>query len=158
MWREHNGRCPVRPVPGRVGQYRDGIERTRSDGTRVIRGADDPDGHVAVVSHAHGNHFPEGEATAVYSPLTAALATARREEPLHRTADDRADLLPASHVAGSTAVLVTDPDGTCYLYAGGVCTCSRFHPESGGHCSSRYPESHFHRVHGSGQAGNEERC
>ncbi|SFR64940.1 mRNA 3'-end processing factor [Halogeometricum limi] len=108
--------------------YRDGIEITLSDGTRVVCDADHPDGDVNVVSHAHGDHFPEGESTAVCSPLTAALATARRDVPLHARTDDRIELLPAGHVAGSRAALVTDPDdGTRYLYTGDVCTRSRFY-------------------------------
>jgi putative mRNA 3-end processing factor len=122
--------------------YRDGIEVTLSDGARVVCDADDPPttggrtnrgpaGHAAedvvVVSHAHGDHFPEGEASAVCSALTADLATARRDVPLHRTTDDRVELLPAGHVAGSRAALVTDPDGTRYLYTGDVCTRSRFY-------------------------------
>ncbi len=107
--------------------YRDGIEIELSDGTRVVCDADDPDGDVNVVTHAHGDHYPDGEATAVCSPLTADLATARRDVPLHRTTDDRVELLPAGHVAGSCAALVTDPDGTRYLYTGDVCTRSRFY-------------------------------
>ena len=110
-------------------QYRDGIEIHLSDGTRVVCDADDPDGDVNVVTHAHGDHYPEGEATAVCSRLTADLATARRDTPLHRTTDDRVELVPAGHVAGSRAALVTDPDGTRYLYTGDVCTRSRFYLE-----------------------------
>jgi putative mRNA 3-end processing factor len=106
---------------------RDGVEIELSDGTRVVCDADDPDGDVTVVSHAHGDHLPAGEATAVCSPLTAALGTARREAPLHRTTDDRVELLPAGHVAGSRATLVTDPDGTRYCYTGDVCTRSRLY-------------------------------
>jgi len=109
--------------------YRDGVEIELSDGTRIVCDADDPDGDVNVVSHAHGDHLPEGEATAVCSPLTAALGTARRETPLHRTTDDRVELLPAGHVAGSRAALITDPDGTRYLYTGDVCTRSRLYLE-----------------------------
>jgi putative mRNA 3-end processing factor len=108
-------------------RYRDGIEIELSDGTRVVCDADEPDGDVNVVSHAHGDHWPEGEVTAVCSPLTAELATVRRETPLHRTTDERVTLLPAGHVAGSRAALVTDPDGTRYLYTGDVCSRSRFH-------------------------------
>ncbi|PSP34602.1 mRNA 3'-end processing factor, partial [Halobacteriales archaeon QH_10_70_21] len=108
-------------------RYRDGIEIELSDGTRVVCDADDPDGDVNVVSHAHGDHWPEGEVAAVCSPLTAALATVRRDAPLHCTADERVELLPAGHVAGSRAALVTDPDGTRYLYTGDVCTRSRFY-------------------------------
>jgi putative mRNA 3-end processing factor len=108
-------------------QYRDGIEIHLSDGTRVVCDADDPAGDVAVVSHAHGDHWPEPETTAVCSNLTAALATARKDEPLHATSDDRIDLLPAGHVAGSRAALVTDPDGTRYCYTGDVSTRSRLY-------------------------------
>ncbi|MXR50539.1 mRNA 3'-end processing factor [Halovenus sp. WSH3] len=108
-------------------RYRDGIEIELSDGTRVVCDADQPDGDVAVVSHAHGDHLPEGETTAVCSELTAALGTARRDEPLHRTTDDRVDLVPAGHVAGSRAAIITDPDGTRYCYTGDVCTRSRFY-------------------------------
>jgi putative mRNA 3-end processing factor len=108
-------------------RYRDGIEIELSDGTRVVCDADNPDGDVNVVSHAHGDHLPAGEATAVCSKLTAALGTARSDEPLHRSTDDRVALLPAGHVAGSRAALITDPDGTRYLYTGDVCTRPRFY-------------------------------
>jgi putative mRNA 3-end processing factor len=110
-------------------RLRDGIEVTLSDGTRVVCDGDQPDGDVNVVSHAHGDHTPTGEATAVCSPLTAALATTRRDVPLHRATDDRVKLLPAGHVAGSRAALITDPDGTRYLYTGDVCTRPRFYLE-----------------------------
>jgi len=108
-------------------RYRDGIEFELSDGTRVVCDADDPDGDVNVVSHAHGDHLPEVEATAVCSPLTADLVTARTGRALHRTTDDRVTLYPAGHVAGSRAALIDDPDGTRYLYTGDVCTRPRFY-------------------------------
>ena len=108
-------------------QYRDGIELTLSDGTRVVCDADTPDGDVNIVTHAHGDHYPDGEATAVCSSLTAEIATARRDDPLYRTTDDRVELLPAGHVAGSRAASVTDPDGTRYLYTGDICTRPRFY-------------------------------
>jgi putative mRNA 3-end processing factor len=108
-------------------RLRDGVEILLSDGSRIVCDADHPDGDVNVVSHAHGDHWPEEEATAVCSPLTADLAGVRREIPLDRVEDDRVDLLPSGHVAGSTAALVTDPDGTRYLYTGDVCTRSRFY-------------------------------
>jgi putative mRNA 3-end processing factor len=110
-------------------RQRDGIEVELSDGTRVVCDATEPGGDVAVVSHAHGDHLPGGEATAVCSPLTAALGTARRDDPLHRAGDDRIDLLPAGHVAGSRAALIRDPDGTRYLYTGDVCPRSRLYLE-----------------------------
>jgi putative mRNA 3-end processing factor len=107
--------------------YRDGIRIELSDGTRIVCDADSPDGEVNVLSHAHGDHWPEGETTAVCSPLTADLATVRRDTPLHRTTDERVELCPAGHVAGSRSALVTDPDGTRYLYTGDVCTRPRFY-------------------------------
>lgn len=108
-------------------RLRDGIEVTLSDGTRVVCDANQPDGDVNVVSHAHADHTPREEATAVCSPLTAALVRARQEVSLHRETDPRVDLRPAGHVAGSRAALITDPDGTRYLYTGDVCTRSRLY-------------------------------
>ena len=110
-------------------RYRDGIEIELSDGTRVVCDADEPDGDVAVVSHAHGDHLPERPATAVCSALTAELGSIRGPDStsLSRRTDDRIELLPAGHVAGSRAALVTDPDGTRYLYTGDVCTRPRFY-------------------------------
>lgn len=108
-------------------RLRDGVEITLSDGTRVVCDARNPDGDVVVVSHAHGDHAPRGDAAAVCSPLTADLVAARRGVPLRATADERVELLPAGHVAGSRAALVTDPDGTRYLYTGDVSTRSRFY-------------------------------
>jgi putative mRNA 3-end processing factor len=106
-------------------RLRDGVAITLSDGTRVVCDADDPDGDVAVVTHAHGDHLPAGEATAVCSPLTAALGTARRDAPLRQTTDDHVDLVPAGHVPGSRVAVVTDPDGTRYCYTGDIATRSR---------------------------------
>lgn len=108
-------------------RYRDGIEIELSDGTRVVCDADEPAGDITIVSHAHGDHLPSKEIKAVCSELTAALGTVRREEPLHRETDERVELLPAGHVAGSRAALITDPDGTRYCYTGDVCTRSRFY-------------------------------
>jgi putative mRNA 3-end processing factor len=105
--------------PGRVFstvtvRLRDGVEIVLSDGTRIVCDADEPDGDVNVLSHAHGDHWPETAATVVCSPLTADLARTRRDEPLERTTDDRVELLSAGHVPGSR-----------YLYTGDVCTRSR---------------------------------
>lgn len=111
-------------VPVRL---RDGVEIECSDGTRVVCDAGAPDGDVNVVSHAHADHAPNGPASVVCSPLTADLVRVRRDVALDRTTDDRVDLLPAGHVAGSRAALVTDPDGTRYLYTGDVCTRPRFY-------------------------------
>lgn len=110
-------------------RLRDGIEVTLSDETRVVCDASQPDGDVNIVSHAHADHIPREEATAVCSPLTAALVRARQEVPLNRERDPRVELRPAGHVAGSRAALITDPDGTRYLYTGDVCTRSRLYLE-----------------------------
>ena len=108
-------------------RYRDGIEIELSDGTRVVCDGTDLDGEINVVSHAHGDHLPAGETRAVCSELTATLASVRREQPLHRCTHERVELVPAGHVAGSRAAIITDPDGTRYCYTGDVCTRSRFY-------------------------------
>ncbi len=106
-------------------QYRDGIEIELSDGTRVVCDADEPDGDIAVVSHAHGDHLPAAGTTAVCSPLTAAVGTARMDGQLRTISDPRIELRPAGHVAGSRATVIEDPDGTRYCYTGDVSTRSR---------------------------------
>ena len=108
-------------------QYRDGIDIVLSDGTRVVCDADDPDGDVTVVSHAHGDHLPETGTQAVCSPLTAAVGTTRMEGELRARSHPQVKLRPAGHVAGSRAVIVEDPDGTRYCYTGDVCTRSRLY-------------------------------
>jgi putative mRNA 3-end processing factor len=106
-------------------QYRDGIDIVLSDGTRVVCDADDPNGDIAVVSHAHGDHLPGEGTTAVCSDLTAAIGTSRMDGTLGATGEPRIELHPAGHVAGSRATVVEDPDGTRYCYTGDVCTRSR---------------------------------
>lgn len=108
-------------------RLRDGVEVVLSDGTNIVCDADRPDGDVHVVSHAHGDHTPRESTAAVCSPLTADLATARTDETLQRASDPRVTLHQSGHVAGSTAALISDPDGTRYLYTGDVCTRGRFH-------------------------------
>lgn len=108
-------------------RLRDGIEIELSDGTEIVCDADRPAGDVAIVSHAHGDHLPREEVTAICSPATADLATIRRETPLHATTDPRVELRPAGHVTGSRAALIHDPDGTTYCYTGDVCTRDRRH-------------------------------
>lgn len=115
-------------VPSNVTvRERDGIEIELSDGTRVVCDATRPDGDVNAVTHAHTDHLPARATTAVCSPCTAALAGARDGPALERTTDDRVELRPAGHVAGSRAALVTDPDGTQYLYTGDVSTRTRLY-------------------------------
>ena len=108
-------------------RYRDGIEIELTDGTRVVCDADDPDGDVAVVSHAHGDHLPTGDTTAVCSDLTAAIGSRRMDGRLRTATHPRVELRPAGHVAGSRAAVVEDPDGTRYCYTGDVCTRPRFY-------------------------------
>ena len=128
MTQESKTLTPLALIPAGVTvQYRDGIEIELSDGTRVVCDADDPDGDIAVVSHAHGDHLPdtETEQTAVCAPLTAAVGTARMDGPLRATTHPRIELRPAGHVAGSRAAVIEDPDGTRYCYTGDVSTRSR---------------------------------
>jgi|AntDeeMinimDraft_4_1070355.scaffolds.fasta_scaffold00101_61 putative mRNA 3-end processing factor len=95
--------------------------------TVVFDGSDG--GDVPVLSHAHGDHTtstnPRG---LVCSPLTAALATERRNlaNPLEAGSHPDIDLRPAGHVAGSRAAYVTDPaSGRTVCYTGDVCTRDR---------------------------------
>lgn len=106
-------------------QYRDGIDIELSDGTRIVCDADEPDGDVTAVSHAHGDHLPADGTTAVCSELTAAIGTSRMDGTLRSASEPRIELRPAGHVAGSQAILVEDPDGTRYCYTGDVSVRSR---------------------------------
>ena len=110
-------------------RYRDGIEIELSNGTRVVCDADEPDGDLAVVSHAHGDHLPATDTEAVCSPLTAAIGTVRMDGRLRSRTHPRIDLRPAGHVAGSRAAVIEDPDGTRYCYTGDVSTRSRHYLE-----------------------------
>lgn len=104
---------------------RDGIEIGLSDGTRIVCDGANPDGDVAVISHAHGDHLPDRDTTAVCSSMTAALASERADTSVTQINDERIELRPAGHVAGSRAALITDPDGTRICYTGDVCTRDR---------------------------------
>jgi len=105
-------------------RHTDGIEIDLSTGETVVADASSPDGDVAVVSHAHGDHLYDDPPDAVvWSSLTADLAGVRRpDDPLPATAtDDRITLVDAGHVPGSRAALVEDEDaGRTYLYTGDV--------------------------------------
>ncbi|MEZ3143612.1 mRNA 3'-end processing factor [Halobaculum sp. MBLA0143] len=111
---------------------RDGVRIDLSDGTRVVADATDPEGDAVVVTHAHGDHLPDDPpATAVCSAATADLAAVRRDGRPTSTAtipgDGSVELLDAGHVAGSRALLVTDPDGTRYCYTGDVSVRDRLY-------------------------------
>lgn len=104
-------------------RYRDGIEITLSTGERVVCDADEPDGDVNVVSHAHGDHLYERAPEAVvWSDLTRELAAVRRDETPETVTDDRITLVDAGHVPGARAAVVEDPDGTTYCYTGDLST------------------------------------
>jgi putative mRNA 3-end processing factor len=104
-------------------RYRDGIEIELSTGERVVCDADDPDGDLNLVSHAHGDHLYErAPDEVVWSDLTRRLAAIRRETvPAHAT-DDRVTLVDAGHVPGARAAVIEDPDGTTYCYTGDIST------------------------------------
>jgi putative mRNA 3-end processing factor len=104
-------------------RYRDGIEITLSTGERVVCDADEPDGDVNVVSHAHGDHLYERAPEAVvWSNLTRKLAAVRRDEVPATADDDRITLVDAGHVPGARAAVIEDPDGTTYCYTGDLST------------------------------------
>jgi putative mRNA 3-end processing factor len=105
-------------------RYRNGIEIELSTGEVVVADADAPDGDLALVSHAHGDHLYEtAPETAVWSELTRELAAVRRSaDSLPGTASDgRINLVDAGHVPGARAALIED-DGCTYLYTGDVST------------------------------------
>ena len=104
-------------------RYRDGIEVTLSTGERVVCDADEPDGDINVVSHAHGDHLYERAPEAVvWSDLTRELAAVRREEVPATVTDDRITLVDAGHIPGARAAVIEDPDGTTYCYTGDLST------------------------------------
>ena len=105
-------------------QLRDGVEIEFASGERIVC-----DGVAAgtsttevttVVSHAHGDHLVDTASEIVASELTAALASVRQSECDPETITHPAvDLIPAGHIAGSRAVLLTDPEtDRRYLYTG----------------------------------------
>ncbi|WP_284013771.1 MBL fold metallo-hydrolase RNA specificity domain-containing protein [Halobaculum litoreum] len=109
---------------------RDGIEIRLADGTTVVADARDPAGDVTALTHAHGDHLFGGDpGPVVCSAATADIARARRPEAdVAVTTDPRVELVNAGHVAGSRAVVVTDPDdGTRYCYTGDCSTRDRLY-------------------------------
>jgi putative mRNA 3-end processing factor len=115
---------------GRV-RLRDGVEIELSDGRTVVADGNRPAGEVTVLSHAHGDHlYDDPPDRMVCSALTAALAESRREDegPLARETVPEVDLHEAGHVAGSRAMLITDPDtGRRYCHTGDISTRDRFY-------------------------------
>lgn len=113
-------------------RYGNGIRVTLDDGQIISLDSTSAD-DVSVCSHAHADHlFRARPETLVCSPLTAALAGVRRQSGTPPTPDTHPliELLPAGHVAGSTAALIEDGDtGRSYCYTGDVCTRDRFYLE-----------------------------
>ena len=110
---------------------RDGVEIHLDSGETVVCDARRPDGDVAVVSHAHGDHlYREPPAAACWSATTRALAGVRREDAAlpERLDHPRIELLEAGHVPGSRAALIEGEDRT-YLYTGDVSTRDRLYLE-----------------------------
>ena len=110
-------------------RHTDGIQVELADGRVVVCDARRPDGDLNVCSHAHGDHlYDETPDHLICSALTADLAAVRRgERPPVDTHPD-VELLPAGHVPGSTATLVTDDEtGERVLYTGDVSTRDRFY-------------------------------
>lgn len=108
-------------------QLRDGIRiRTETLGT-VVCDANSPTGDVVVVSHAHTDHLPRSkpQSPVICSELTADLAVARRSfDTLPVTNHPAITLIPAGHVAGSRAALITDRNCRI-LFTGDVTTRNR---------------------------------
>lgn len=107
----------------------DGVQFDLSSGERVVCDGERPAGDVNILSHAHGDHlFRRAEGPVVCSPLTAALARARGREGVvvERGDHPKVELVNAGHVPGSSAALVTDDDGTRFLYTGDCSTRDRF--------------------------------
>ena len=108
--------------------YGDGLRIDLADGTTVVADANRPDGDVAVVSHAHGDHLYRRPPTeAVWSPLTRDLAAIRRPDVSlpDRVGHPRVELFEAGHVPGSRAALIEGE--RTYLYTGDVSTRDRFY-------------------------------
>ncbi|CCC40409.1 MBL fold metallo-hydrolase RNA specificity domain-containing protein [Haloquadratum walsbyi] len=103
---------------------RDGVEIEFASGERIVcdgvpKGSSKQEVTTAV-SHAHGDHLVDTAGEIVASELTVALASVRQSEcKPEKITHPAVDLIPAGHIAGSRAVLLTDPETDCrYLYTG----------------------------------------
>ncbi|MFB6266940.1 MAG: MBL fold metallo-hydrolase RNA specificity domain-containing protein [Halodesulfurarchaeum sp.] len=106
----------------------DGIEIHLSDGRRIVADATVPDGDVNLLSHAHGDHlYREVPAEVVASPLTLALAAARRPGQTRPDSTDPPSVttIDAGHVPGSRAFLIEGKRR--YLYTGDCSIRDRFY-------------------------------
>ncbi|ERG94483.1 MBL fold exonuclease [Haloquadratum walsbyi] len=104
----------------------DGVEIEFASGERIV--CDGVSSGVSTaevttaVTHAHGDHLVDNSNASeiVASELTAALASVRQSECEPETTTHPAvELIPAGHIVGSRAVLLTDPEtDRRYLYTG----------------------------------------
>lgn len=105
-------------------RLRDGVEFDLASGETVVCDARRPDGDVAILSHAHGDHLG-ATGGVVASELTASVAAARRGgDPPTLVEHPAIDLHNAGHVPGSRAALVDDGERRV-LYTGDVSTRDR---------------------------------
>jgi len=110
-------------------KLRDGIEVRLDSGERVVADATTPDGDLNILSHAHGDHlYMEPPEAVICSATTAALAEARRSGSRRPRIVEhpRVELLPAGHVPGSRAAVLSGETATV-LYTGDISTRDRFY-------------------------------
>lgn len=106
----------------------DGIEIGLESGERVVADGRTLDGDINILSHAHGDHlYGSPPDHVVCSPLTAALASARRDtgDTLTAATHPNVELFASGHIAGSTAARINGGKRT-YLFTGDVSTRDRF--------------------------------
>lgn len=112
-------------------QLRNGVSIHAPGIGEVRADASSQGGDATVLSHAHGDHLADGyqDTDLVCSDLTASLASARRDDAaITVTYDDRIDLVPAGHIAGSRAARIESDAGTI-LYTGDLSVRDRYYLE-----------------------------
>jgi putative mRNA 3-end processing factor len=96
-------------------KLRDGLDIRVDGALRVVADATAPDGDVALLSHAHGDHlYRDPPAAMVCSETTAALAAHRREARPRVVDHPRIDLVDAGHIPGSRAAVIEGERTVCY--------------------------------------------
>lgn len=106
-----------------------GIQIHTTTGRDIVAdGSGSDTSSVTLLSHAHTDHLIRSTtAPVVCSSVTSALAEIRldRADISYRESAPNVDLLPAGHIIGSRAALITDEYR--YLYTGDVCTRDRLY-------------------------------
>jgi len=108
-------------------RLRDGIRIELANGTTTVADARVPDGDVALLSHAHGDHlYDEPPEAVVASSLTLDLAEIRRSDGERPDIADHpaVETMSAGHVPGSLGFRVGE--NPSYLYTGDCSTRDRF--------------------------------